>query len=84
MSTKTRNRSKASGKGSKKAVVQPTLPESMTNGTSSPSEVASPTIEQIRMRAYELFLARGGAHGDDLSDWLEAERQLQQVTSKHM
>jgi hypothetical protein len=33
-------------------------------------------IETIRVRAYELFLGRGGAHGDDLADWLEAEREL--------
>ena len=30
--------------------------------------------EEIRRRAYELYLSRGGANGDDLSDWLEAER----------
>jgi hypothetical protein len=29
---------------------------------------------EIRLRAYELYLSRGGADGDDLSDWLEAER----------
>jgi hypothetical protein len=33
-------------------------------------------IESIRVRAYELFLARGGAHGDDLADWLNAEKEL--------
>lgn len=29
---------------------------------------------EIRRRAYEIYLSRGGMHGDDLSDWLEAER----------
>ncbi len=33
-------------------------------------------IEAIRLRAYELFLARGATHGDDLADWLNAEREL--------
>jgi hypothetical protein len=33
-------------------------------------------IETIRVRAYELFLARGAAHGDDFADWLSAEREL--------
>ncbi len=33
-------------------------------------------IETIRMRAYELFLARGATHGDDLADWFAAEREL--------
>lgn len=31
---------------------------------------------EIAQRAYELFLARGGTHGRDLDDWLEAERQM--------
>ncbi len=31
---------------------------------------------QIEFRAYEIFLARGGAHSDDLADWLKAEREL--------
>jgi hypothetical protein len=29
---------------------------------------------EIRRRAYEIFLARGEGDGDDLADWLEAER----------
>jgi len=29
---------------------------------------------EIRRRAYELYLARGAGEGNDLSDWLEAER----------
>ncbi len=32
--------------------------------------------EQIARRAYELFLARGGEHGHDVEDWLQAEREL--------
>ena len=34
------------------------------------------TREMIEKKAYELFLARGGEHGADMNDWLEAERQL--------
>jgi hypothetical protein len=34
------------------------------------------TREMIERKAYELFLARGGEHGGDVNDWLEAERQL--------
>ena len=34
------------------------------------------TSDAVARRAYELFLARGAAHGRDLDDWLEAERQL--------
>jgi len=36
-----------------------------------------PTPEQIRQRAHEIFLARGGAAGRELDDWLQAERELQ-------
>jgi hypothetical protein len=32
--------------------------------------------EQIQRRAYELFLARGGVHGNDWIDWFTAEREL--------
>jgi hypothetical protein len=34
------------------------------------------TADAVAQRAHELFIARGGAHGRDLDDWLEAERQL--------
>ena len=36
----------------------------------------SDTYEDVARRAYELFLARGGEHGRDMDDWLEAERLL--------
>jgi Protein of unknown function (DUF2934) len=32
--------------------------------------------EAIRIRAYELFLARDGAPGSEMDDWLHAEREL--------
>jgi hypothetical protein len=32
--------------------------------------------EQIRERAYEIFLARGGAPGHEIDDWLQAEKEL--------
>lgn len=32
--------------------------------------------ESIERRAYELYLARGVADGDALSDWLQAEREV--------
>ena len=30
----------------------------------------------IELRAYQMFLQRGAAHGHDLDDWLTAERQV--------
>jgi hypothetical protein len=35
-----------------------------------------PTIDDIRIRAYEIFVARAGAPGDEVEDWLQAEREL--------
>lgn len=32
--------------------------------------------EYIRLRAYELFEARGRQHGHDVEDWLEAEAEI--------
>ncbi|MBI4842474.1 MAG: DUF2934 domain-containing protein [candidate division NC10 bacterium] len=32
--------------------------------------------EEIAARAYELFLARGGQHGEDLADWFRAEAEV--------
>jgi hypothetical protein len=37
---------------------------------------AEPTEEEIRQRAYQRYLERGGGHGMDFEDWLEAEREL--------
>ena len=36
-----------------------------------------PSPEEIRQRAFEIHIERGGIHGCDLEDWLEAERELQ-------
>jgi hypothetical protein len=33
-------------------------------------------FEEIRKRAYELFCKRGASNGDDMRDWLEAEKQV--------
>src|SRR5258707_10722455 len=38
-----------------------------------------PTEEQVRARAYQLYLDRGGRHGHDRDDWLQAEYELVQM-----
>lgn len=35
----------------------------------------TPADEQIRGRAYELYIERGGQPGDGIGDWLQAERE---------
>jgi len=51
-------------------VVPPGVPEDEQKNGPSPAE--------IRKRAFEIHVERGGIHGCDLNDWLEAERELQQ------
>lgn len=38
-----------------------------------------PSETQIQQRAYELFLERGCEHGRDIEDWLEAEKELNEL-----
>jgi hypothetical protein len=37
-----------------------------------------PTAREIRDRAYFIYLARGGANGDAVADWVRAERELRE------
>ena len=41
-----------------------------------------PTLAEIRERAFEIHIERGGIHGCDLDDWLLAERELQEKYNK--
>jgi hypothetical protein len=34
--------------------------------------------DEVARRAYDLYLSRGGGHGADFDDWIEAERQLKE------
>jgi len=38
-----------------------------------------PSSTEIRQRAFEIHIERGGIHGCDLDDWMQAERELQQA-----
>ena len=51
-------------------MVRSSTGEQLRNGIPSP--------EEIRKRAFEIHIERGGIHGCDLDDWLQAERELQQ------
>lgn len=46
------------------------------------SKITPPTHEQIAKRAREIFLARGGAPGNETDDWLQAERELKRKSAK--
>jgi hypothetical protein len=36
------------------------------------------SMDDIRLRAFHMYEKRGGKHGDDIQDWLKAERQITQ------
>lgn len=47
-----------------------TMSESRVTGRSEPTQ------EQIRQRAFELYILRGGKPGSPQEDWCRAEREL--------
>ena len=49
-----------------------------TESRAIPAEIGNPVPdEEIRQRAYEIYLERGEQPDCDLDDWLQAERELQ-------
>ena len=48
------------------------LASESTNGDS----VYGPSYQEIAEVAYRRYLSRGGYHGEDFQDWIEAEREL--------
>jgi hypothetical protein len=54
-------------------------PDTMSTARASQNDV-TPSPEEVRRRAYEIYCGRGGKDGCDVDDWLEAERQLRNRT----
>jgi hypothetical protein len=52
------------------------------NVRKSPAAKNHPTRDEIALRAYHIYLERGGAPGNELEDWTRAERELLQEKSK--
>ena len=50
--------------------------DASTDDTRSSSMGSEPSEEDVRMRAYQRHLERGGHHGEDFDDWLKAEEEL--------
>jgi len=44
---------------------------------------SSPSPEEIRQRAFEIYMKRRGIHGCELDDWLQAERELRKKYNKN-
>src|SRR5215469_15545419 len=71
-----RARSKPSRNTGEPAVHQSQGPSESANTESQPNE------DEIRHRAYHLYLERGGGHGSDFDDWVRAEKELRKKNSK--
>ena len=53
--------------------------------TARAKEVPSETLpleEQVRRRAYELYVLRGNQSGSELDDWLQAEEEIRRATEQ--
>jgi hypothetical protein len=75
MAQKTSDNSKRRGK--KAAPVQPVAvlePRKDTHAAGGP--LGRSLEEEIRRRAYELYLERGGTPGNESEDWITAEREV--------
>jgi len=73
-------RARAEGRENGRGTMPPAAPAEAGDDapmeTTSVSMASEPSEEDIRNRAYHRFLERGGGHGMDFEDWLEAEREL--------
>lgn len=58
--------------------MKPQRKSATPNGSTTQTGSSVELLEQIRIRAYELFEERGGAHGYDVEDWLRAEAEITQ------
>jgi DUF2934 family protein len=57
-----------------------TLQATSTQAEAEEMSVGNPVrAEEIRRRAYEIYLARGKQPGRELDDWLQAERELKRA-----
>jgi len=62
--------SKKNGNGVQARPLQQTEEASVRHG---------PTQDQIKLRAYQIYLERGARSGQERDDWLRAERELQKL-----
>ena len=60
-----------------------------SQSASTPAETGESSVrnaahdEEIRLRAYQIYLERGEQPGHELDDWLQAERELEGQVLAH-
>jgi len=64
------------GKGNETLEVRASSIQSYTDNTLTNHK---PNREEIKLRAYEIYLERGGHPGNELDDWLQAEGELERA-----
>jgi hypothetical protein len=47
----------------------------------NPNLQREPTNDDIRQRAYEIYISRANGPGDEVQDWLQAESELRSKIS---
>lgn len=60
---------------SRKAPKRAVKSSSSTSGRQEPRPTG-PTVDEIRLRAYEIYIERGQTDGQDLEHWFQAEKEL--------
>ncbi len=56
--------------------------EKSSPGSERQAAEGHPRREKIKLRAHQIYVERGGAHGQDVEDWLKAERELLEKSGK--
>lgn len=69
---RTKAAAEKAGAGPKPAMARPTA----SRAGKAAAALRAVTEDDIRLRAYEIYLRRGCSHGRDIEDWLQAEREL--------
>jgi hypothetical protein len=64
------------GKGKRNETLELHAGPTQSNGEDTSANY-TPSHEEIRLRAYEIYLERGGHPGNEMDDWLQAERELE-------
>ena len=70
----------------RRATTKPAAAAGNGNANASAQDPAAPAPElsadEIAQAAYQRYLSRGGQHGSDFDDWIEAERELTRQRSR--
>jgi hypothetical protein len=66
----------AKKKTTKKDPAKKTAAPKTTGKSQTPQVNLQQYLDEVKKRAYEIFLERGAGHGNDLGDWTKAEAEI--------